>query len=48
MMVIDGLGVDNPEADVGAPEEAGGPDTTRGVTENRPHSPHLDPLFLTV
>lgn len=31
MMVIDGLGVDNPEADVGAPEEVGGPDITRGV-----------------
>lgn len=39
MMVIDGLGVDNPEADVGAPEEVGGPDITRGVIQNRPDSP---------
>lgn len=39
MMVIDGLGVDNPEAVVGAPEEVGGPNITRGVIENRPHSP---------
>ena len=39
MMVINGLGVDNTEADVGAPEGAGGPNTSRGVIENRPHIP---------
>lgn len=50
MMVIDSLGVDDPEASVGAPESVEGPRSQRGCTR-QPQAQAAEPqtlLFLTV